>query len=369
MESHNQKRQSLQALDPSPATRRVTNSVRDEGTSASEPLFSSDPLHAQMTHPESDSSRTDQRPWNKPYRNNKYKPATHSKQTTFDNTRGNPPFKSFEAWPKSDEASLDLALVKPASEFHFDDLAEAHRTIQSLLDQLHHQRVVNNEIRNEAREAIASRRDMISHQGQLLREKDSEVRSAKDAIQRYRSRITQLRTSLHDQNSELKVAQRRLQENLQINHDLERNLDDCKERIFRSQPFQGPTDTQLANIYKNLCDSIDQWVYRSVADGDKTMQQLHDVQLHPSLSTAFMTYFSREEILALSRTPQVGNIMIGSYIMRIVCKDFLGGEFLRLGLDTSTDHVLEGALAALREVEPAKGKQTALDLNQTYRRS
>jgi hypothetical protein len=362
---HMQERRSRHDPDPEISTLRSATRVRNEGEVSSEPASSPDPLCIITTTPEADSYHTYRHEYNNLNSNKQYEPATGPEQNTPGNTRANSSGEAIKVQLEKDEDPMDLDSIGSGSDSRIAALADARKTIQSREAQLCEQKLIN----DEGNEFIDQWMMQCSQQQQLLDEKGLEIDALHSAQKRFQRDEAELKGLLHDQKSKLRHIHDRLQESMRINRQLEKCLEDCKERIFRSQPFQGPTDMQLVNMYEGLCDSVDKWVHRSVADGDNTIVQLGDVQNHATCLVALERYFDPVESLAIPQIPAIRNVMVGSVIMRIIHGGILHDRFSRLGLDTITNNVLDGVVSALGELEPAKGKQITQGSERTHRMS
>lgn len=356
---HNQERQSHRAVDPSIDKPRHGTRARNESASVSEPVSSPDPLCTTTAPPQPVSNRTAGHPYNKPRSIEKCHAGTRPEQTTSVKTRANTNFEPIKVQLSKDEDLMDLDSTSSASDTYIDALADARKKNKILKGKLRAQSLTSDKEVAEAKGEIERWKMKYMQKRDLLREKDIEVRRLQ---KNYQDHEVSLRSLLNDLDSKLKRAQADLENQLRVNHNLENSLEDCKERIFRSQPFQGPTDKQLVDMYENLCDSIDKWVHRSVADDEDTIERFSKMQFDPTLHTTFGQYLTWHEIMAVSRMPQVGNIMIVSVIMRVVNMRVLRTGFLRLGLDPITNDALDGAVAALSKLDPAKGKHTTSNL-------
>ncbi|KAK5056032.1 hypothetical protein LTR84_012583 [Exophiala bonariae] len=262
---------------------------------------------------------------------------------------------------ETDNDGPDVTFEGSASDSRMEAFAEAYKKVQHLEAELKDQQVINKNMVGAAKDEIDHWKNKYCRAKDRLDDRSIEINKLRGEIDTYQAELKiyegneaayqRKNVALKDQ---LELVKSHLQEHKLLNHNLEKNLEDCKERIFRSQPFQGQTDTELLNTYTNLCDSIDKWVYKSVADGENNVLRLGDVQSRSDGPIALGDAFSLEEIAAIRQFPTLGNVMVSAFIMRALGAGFLHNEFSRFGLDAVTNDVLGGIAAGVQKLEPAK---------------
>lgn len=274
-------------------------------------------------------------------------PAMDILQTSFIDTQSSHINDSVQIQHKVRNYGMELCLPNPAADSNIMALARAQKTVDSLKDELSDVIKSNTKEMQKMKNYIQSLQMEISEMEETIKKQD--VR-----IDKLRRTIRESKAAFDEQLQHEEACHRAT---TQIAYELEKNLEDCKERIFRSQPYQGLTDSELLKMYKNLSDSIEQWVHRSVSDDEKGILRLCDVPTWSEGPIALWEAFRMDEVDEIHRNPAIGIVMMSSLIMRFIWSGILCDDFSRLGLDQSTNVVLGGIVAALPKLEPAKGKQ------------
>ena len=128
----------------------------------------------------------------------------------------------------------------------------------------------------------------------------------------------------------------------------DRELQSCKDTIFRLRPSAQVPDSEIKSHYESLCANISDWV----------SSQLRDFEERTSTSVAAISSGgrSRWEML-LKRVPQVDEYLVGSVIHDRLRQEFFGSHVVYLGIPQDVAKLLQEWQESMALVEPRKGKE------------
>lgn len=146
-----------------------------------------------------------------------------------------------------------------------------------------------------------------------------------------------------------------LQAKADIQH-LNRCLDDCKERIFKMQPLEHMTDSEIANQYRTLCESISDWTDGQFGDYDNPLSLLDVCPGKETPGKLVHEYLIRDHLLEVAKKyPSAACAMITYLIHRHVYQSVLREDLCFPGLDGKCEDFVSFIANAMRNNEPRRG--------------
>lgn len=143
------------------------------------------------------------------------------------------------------------------------------------------------------------------------------------------------------------------------NASLKASLEDCKERIFKLQPFEAKSDSEIASLYVSLCETVISWVANlfdefghtgEIANGAATVAAITALtQGRPSV------YGDRLKAL-LGPNPSSDEVMLSSLIIHFLHGQVLPSSSLCLGLNQGAKDFVHRIMSGLSQLETPKGK-------------
>lgn len=143
------------------------------------------------------------------------------------------------------------------------------------------------------------------------------------------------------------------------NETLNANLEDCKERIFKMQPFEAKSDAEIAALYTSLVETVTTFV----ADLFDRLEDADTIANGTATTTAVAAYMQgqsngyADRMMALmGPNPSADEIMLASVIARSLYIDVLSSNGLCCGVDQGSKDFMYGIMIGLSQLEPTKGE-------------
>lgn len=136
---------------------------------------------------------------------------------------------------------------------------------------------------------------------------------------------------------------------------LEKNLEECKSRVFRYQPFQGPTDEEVSRMYDGLCRDIEDLVHTGFSGDESAIFRLEPV--HDGARQLFQIHgmFDDQELAAIHSRAGVAQAMLPSLLLRGLFHAILEPEKVSCGLPAEVEKYFGEMMVATKRLQPAKG--------------
>lgn len=133
-------------------------------------------------------------------------------------------------------------------------------------------------------------------------------------------------------------------------------LDDCKERIFKMQPLEHMTDTDIAEQYRCLCESIADWTDTHFGDYDEPFSRLQACMSREIPARLIHEYLLQgKRIEMVQKYPTTGCTMITFLIHRHVHQSILRETLCYPSLGAQCEEFVSFITNAMRQNEPRRG--------------
>ena len=188
-----------------------------------------------------------------------------------------------------------------------------------------------------------ARQDLLNDLGRAQREKEQlakEVNTLKVTAQQEKTRLF----------AELRVAET---ETAQLRKDLE----DCKERIFRLQPQTQMSDAQIGRQYHDLCETIADWVDSDFADFEGYLQTLSWCSLPMDIAKFLSNVAFADGEWAVVKNHPSAELSITRYIIHAFLHEFVlaAGRWF-VGIDETAETLLSSIEDGMRKLLPKRGE-------------
>lgn len=151
--------------------------------------------------------------------------------------------------------------------------------------------------------------------------------------QQYERAVSERTLQLEKQSCEVVGAQAEISA-------LRKDLEDCKGRIFAMQPVQGMTDTQLLDLYRDLCQNIEDCVETCFDDVDNALISMANAQQTESRGSLVLSHFVLSELEATVVHSSIDKPMLGSFIFRVLYDGILKEDLPVPGLPEECEWLL-----------------------------
>lgn len=150
-----------------------------------------------------------------------------------------------------------------------------------------------------------------------------------------------------------------LQAKADIQH-LEKCLDGCKEQIFKMQPLQHMTDSEIADQYRLLCESISDWTDNHFGDCENSFGRLQECCGEEISGKLIHKYLVQDgQINVVRKYPLAGSTMITFLIHRHLYQSILRENLCYPSLDEKCEDFVSFMENEMRHNEPRRGKCTS----------
>ena len=184
---------------------------------------------------------------------------------------------------------------------------------------------------------------------ETIRYAEAELKSTvqqRDALQ---SMVTDYERREQSKNGEL------VQAKADIQH-LKICLDDCKERIFKMQPLEYLTDSEIAEQYRTLCESISDWTDGQFGDYDNPLSMLDACFGTETPAKLVHAYLIRNHLMEVAKKcPTAACPIITYLIQRHVYQTILREDLCFPGLHPKCEDFVSFMANAMRKNEPCRG--------------
>ncbi|KAF7511581.1 hypothetical protein GJ744_004169 [Endocarpon pusillum] len=177
----------------------------------------------------------------------------------------------------------------------------------------------------------------------------AELKSTVQERDALRNRLTEYERREQSKNGEL------VQAKADIQH-LKKCLDDCKERIFKMQPLEHLTDSEIAEQYRTLCDSISDWTDSQFGDYDNPLGMLDACFATETPTKLIHAYLIRDGLMeVVKKCPTAAFPIITYLIHRHVYQSVLRENLCFPGLDPQCEDFVFFMANAMKNNEPRRG--------------
>ncbi len=248
------------------------------------------------------------------------------------------------------DASEVEEIVSPAlsKTLSFEDLALTHSTLPGLAAK--HTSLAKKDdsclkLQSELKRVIRLNADLKEH----ARCAEAELKLASQQQNALDTMLANYELREQSKNGDLVQAQ------AEIRH-LKDCLDDCKERIFKMQPLEHMTDTDIAEQYRSLCESVADWTDTRFGDFDHPFSRLHTCMGREVPAKLIHDYLIQGKKMELAQKyPSAGCTMITFLICRHLYQTILRETLCYPSLDPQCEEFVSFIANAMRQNEPRRG--------------
>lgn len=196
----------------------------------------------------------------------------------------------------------------------------------------------NEELRAELHECKAQIK--VNHTEYLreLAQEQERYRALEQDLNDHKTRL-QAKTPSTIEQSELERAHAE-------NQELRTVLDECKAQIFRSQPKQQLTDSEMQVMYENLNENVSDWVDRQFAYADGFLTQSNLTKVLRPHAAALKTILPDNKSFVPEFYPQAEGLFTEKFVHEMLVGKFGGARYrfpgLNKGVEAFLDRVEEG---------------------------
>lgn len=137
------------------------------------------------------------------------------------------------------------------------------------------------------------------------------------------------------------------------NKNLAAALEECKDRLFDTQPYQSLTDDGISNLYTIFSQAVEDWVLFDIPSESNTLKLLRRSNAGAKLVAKCM---ADSEVDLSKRFPRIDGLMLVAMFFRYVYHFFLAPGVMEAGLGESEQIILDNVMDGLSKVVPPKGK-------------
>ncbi len=209
------------------------------------------------------------------------------------------------------------------------------------------------------REVHESARNLVLELNQAVQQNDN----LKEHIRYAEAELTLLFQQQHALQTMLSECEHReqskngelVQAKSDIQH-LEKCLDDCKERIFKMQPLEHLTDSEVAEQYRTLCESISDWTDSQFGDYDIPLSMLEACFGTGTPARLVHAYLVPDRLMEVAKKyPNAACPIITYLIHRHVDQSILREDLCFPGLDPTCEEFVSFMANAMKNNKPSRG--------------
>jgi flagellar motility protein MotE (MotC chaperone) len=139
-------------------------------------------------------------------------------------------------------------------------------------------------------------------------------------------------------------------------------LDECKDRIFKMQPVEHMTDSQIAEQYVTLCDAVSDWTDKQFGDLDDPLAAIDMAMQREEAADVFDRFLVSDGGLQIAMTyPTTSCIMLTAFVHLFLHCNILHSKIFFPGLRPAWNELVTFVENGMRNIQPTRGK-TALKL-------
>lgn len=158
--------------------------------------------------------------------------------------------------------------------------------------------------------------------------KDSEIQALMERQARTKRELAQLRKTSSIQHRELQT---------------------CKDSLFRLQPIIQMSDSEILKQYETLCQQVSNWVDNEISKvEDRYGYHGNDARIITDGGIAHIKHL-------LNNAPEAGEYLIGAAIHTEIQRSFFGEDMILFGLTPLVTKTLHDAEDHMRKLEPRRG--------------
>lgn len=146
-----------------------------------------------------------------------------------------------------------------------------------------------------------------------------------------------------------------LQAKAEIDH-LQKCLDDCKEQIFKMQPLEHMTDSEIADHYRSLCESVSDWTDKQFGDFENPFSRLQEYCGEEASARLVHKYVVQGPGMdVVQRYPDAGSTIITFLIHHHLHHSILRENLYYPSLNEKCEEFISFIENAMRKNEPRRG--------------
>lgn len=230
------------------------------------------------------------------------------------------------------------------------NLAEARERIDQLGAQVVQQ---NSELhfRKEVSDDIMQHNCQLEQQNKMM---NNEIMALRVQLQAETLKTHNLNIVQVEKATSLETVRARLHDAHGKIASLQKNLEECKSRVFRYQPFQGPTDEEVSQMHEGLCRNIEDLVHTSFSGDESAIFKLESVQGGALQLFQIDDVFQEQEIGAMHSSGAIAQAMLPSLLWRGLFFTILQPKQVCCGLPAEVEKYLREMILATNRLWPAK---------------
>lgn len=135
-----------------------------------------------------------------------------------------------------------------------------------------------------------------------------------------------------------------------------RELQTCKDNLFRLQPIIQLTDSEILKQYETLCQQVSNWV-------DSEISKFEDKSGYPGNDTSTITDGGNTRFKRLLNSASgAGEYLLSAVIHANIQRNFFGENVILFGLDQGATKFLHDAEEYMAMLQPRRGMFLVVDL-------
>jgi hypothetical protein len=191
----------------------------------------------------------------------------------------------------------------------------------------------------------------------LISNLKEEAQYTRDDLQRAYRRIEKLEVDLaQTQQRESSKHGQLLQAESEMQH-LHKCLDDCKDRIFKTQPMEHMTDAQVVEEYVTLCEAMSDWTDQQFGELDDPFETIDEVMQRGTNTEVIEEYLVSTGGLDIARThPLSGCIVLTSFLHLFLHQVILQEKIFFPGLILAWESFVSFMKGGMSTLQPTRGE-------------
>jgi hypothetical protein len=182
---------------------------------------------------------------------------------------------------------------------------------------------------------------------------NAELQKAYQKIEKLQADLVEAQKREQSKGGQLLQAQNEVQH-------LKTCLDDCKDQIFRMQPIEYMTDSQIGEQYVALCEAISDWTDRQFGELEDPISAIAKIMNRPDTAQVIDEFFVGTGYLQIaSYYPSLGCIILTVFIHLYWHHAVLHEEIFFPGLNPAWQGLVSFVEHGMRTSQPSRGN-TAL---------
>ena len=142
--------------------------------------------------------------------------------------------------------------------------------------------------------------------------------------------------------------------------ELQAALTECRDDLLRLQPPTQMSDSELSEMYSNLCHYITTWVDDQTEDPDIIEKYFESLSSIDDLPTDVRTELNQRHFKLAKQHPEALPLLIQYIIHGRLKEEVLGPDVYVFGLDEANANLIQGVEEGMSELEPKRGTSSPL---------